>query len=81
MFSGRKWRGRLRSQDDVSTANDVVAVCGAVAVKVTTGEIDAEVCTSGLSSEANFANFATGSAEEERMAAKGASSIVSDRSF
>ena len=69
------------SKDDVSTANDVVAVRGVVAVNVTAGEIDAEVCTSGLFSEANFANFATGSAEEERMAAKGAASVVSDRSF
>ena len=69
------------SKDDVSTVNDVVAVRGAVAVKVTAGEIDAEVCTSGLSSEANFANFATGSAEEEQMAAKRAASVVSDRSF
>ena len=69
------------SKSDVSTANDVVAVHGAVAVKVTAGEMDAEVCTSGLSSEANFANFATGSAEEEQMAAKRAASVVSDRSF
>ena len=70
------------SKDDVSTANDVqVAVRGAAAVKVTAGEIDAKVCTSGLSSEANFANFATGSAEEEQMAAKRAASVVSDRSF